>query len=764
MYTQANSHLRRISDGPMTSPTLIELTRIIQRAAHAGSTEEQVQLIVDAISDVIATDVCSLYRQTPDGDMVLIASHGLTRGHPIVIPANHGLVGRVVQSRHSINLSNPEEHPDYYYVPGSNEERYHSFCGVPLVHKGSVIGVLVVQSQHAETLAMEQEAFLSTLGTHLASLVTSLPIQFSPEPAQSKHRQGISGAPGIAIGIASVRRLDELASVSESPCKDIPTALAQWSSLKALVTDELKRERKVVEQALGESLAAVIDAYQMLLEDPYFDDRVTGEIRAGKSLTWALKQAVDYFSEQFQSMDDPYLRARHEDIEQLGEKLYMAWLREAGSATDTLANDSHSPIILVGRQLSISEIVGLPSKQLAGIVCLAGAALSHIAVFANALGIPAVMGVGELAVRDGETLIVDGDSGEVIASPEAAVSDEYEEIIRNRKVFERRLRVGHDLPAITTDGVRVTLLANSGLQADLQPGLRSGAEGIGLYRTEIPFMIRQNLPSETEQYEVYREVIDTYAGKPVYIRTLDIGADKPLPYLPTVEEENPALGWRGIRFTLDNLQLLMTQFRAIMKAAAGREDVHLLLPMVGSTGELDRCIELLDEALDQLLKEGETICRPKLGVMIEVPSSISLLPFWQKKLDFISIGSNDLSQYLLALDRNSPLVGKLYDPLHPAVIHELLRIVRTAKQYQLPVSLCGEMASDPVAVLLLLGMGVRQLSMSASKLPLIKWLVRSISIAEAESFLADSLTADDAAKIRKLSEALIKKAGIDYEA
>ncbi|MCB1667341.1 MAG: phosphoenolpyruvate--protein phosphotransferase [Porticoccaceae bacterium] len=748
----------------MTSPTLIELTRIIQRAAHAGSTEEQVQLIVDAISDVIATDVCSLYRQTPDGDMVLIASHGLTRGHPIVIPANHGLVGRVVQSRHSINLSNPEEHPDYYYVPGSNEERYHSFCGVPLVHKGSVIGVLVVQSQHAETLAMEQEAFLSTLGTHLASLVTSLPIQFSPEPAQSKHRQGISGAPGIAIGIASVRRLDELASVSESPCKDIPTALAQWSSLKALVTDELKRERKVVEQALGESLAAVIDAYQMLLEDPYFDDRVTGEIRAGKSLTWALKQAVDYFSEQFQSMDDPYLRARHEDIEQLGEKLYMAWLREAGSATDTLANDSHSPIILVGRQLSISEIVGLPSKQLAGIVCLAGAALSHIAVFANALGIPAVMGVGELAVRDGETLIVDGDSGEVIASPEAAVSDEYEEIIRNRKVFERRLRVGHDLPAITTDGVRVTLLANSGLQADLQPGLRSGAEGIGLYRTEIPFMIRQNLPSETEQYEVYREVIDTYAGKPVYIRTLDIGADKPLPYLPTVEEENPALGWRGIRFTLDNLQLLMTQFRAIMKAAAGREDVHLLLPMVGSTGELDRCIELLDEALDQLLKEGETICRPKLGVMIEVPSSISLLPFWQKKLDFISIGSNDLSQYLLALDRNSPLVGKLYDPLHPAVIHELLRIVRTAKQYQLPVSLCGEMASDPVAVLLLLGMGVRQLSMSASKLPLIKWLVRSISIAEAESFLADSLTADDAAKIRKLSEALIKKAGIDYEA
>jgi phosphoenolpyruvate-protein phosphotransferase len=744
----------------MTKNSMLELNRIIQLAAQAGSAEEQVQLIVDAISDVVASDVCSLYRQNPDNDMALIASHGLAKGHPFIIPANQGLVGRVAQSRHSLNLIHPEKFPDYYYVAGTNEEQFHSFCGVPLIHRGNVIGVLVVQSRRAESLATEQEAFLTTLASHLALLLASLPVQLSGKPRLNDRRHGISGAPGIAIGKASIRQSEGLASVMDVPCENIENELAQWLALKAIVIAELKEERVVVQQALGESLATIIDAYQMLLQDPSFDKRVTDEIHTGKSLPWALKQTVSYFSEQFVAMDDPYLRARHEDIDQLGDKLYLAW---RGSATPTSESDDKSAIVLVGNQLGVSDIVSLPAAQLAGIVCYAGAALSHISVFANALGIPAVMGVGELPIAQGETLIVDGDTGLLIAAPSAAIISEYKDIIRSRQAFERRLHAGHDLPAMTTDGVRVRLLANSGLQADLMPGLNNGAEGIGLYRTEIPFMVRQSLPSEIEQVAVYREVIDTYQDKPVYIRTLDIGADKPLPYLPPVEEENPALGWRGIRFTLDNPQLLITQFRAIMKAAAGRDSVHLLLPMIGSTSELNSCIDLLDESLQQLLAEGEAVCRPPLGIMVEVPSSISLLPLWRDKLDFISIGSNDLSQYLLALDRNSPLVGKLYDPLHPAVIHELLRIVRSARNCEIPVSLCGELASDPVAVLLLLGMGIRQFSMSSSKLPLIKWLVRATSISDAEVFLTKALTMDSAEGIRGLSVTLLQKAGINYE-
>ncbi|MGK0500605.1 MAG: phosphotransferase system enzyme I (PtsI)/phosphotransferase system enzyme I (PtsP), partial [Oceanicoccus sp.] len=646
----------------MIKNSMLELNRIIHGAAQAASTQEQVQLIVDAISDVIATDVCSLYRQTGDKEMALIASHGLAKGHPFIIPANQGLVGRVAQSRHSINVIDPEELPDYYYVAGSNEEQFHSFCGVPLVHRGDVIGVLVVQSRRAESLATEQEAFLTTLAMHLALLLASLPTLLSQQarPLQNDYRQGISGAPGIAIGSASVRQAAGLAMVIESNGENSDDELAHWSRLKATVIDELKRERQVVEQTLGDNLAAVVDAYQMLLGDPSFGAHITDAINTGKSLPWALKQTVSYFSELFKAMDDPYLRARHEDIEQLGDKLYLAWL---GSDSTVAEIDNESAIILVGHQLSVSDIVSLPAERLAGIVCSAGAALSHISVFANALGIPAVMGVGELPLHSGEQLIIDGDNGLVVIAPSDAVTAEYQSIIKSQRAFAQSLQADHDLPAITTDGIRVTLLANSGLQADLMPGLKQGAEGIGLYRTEIPFMIRQSLPSEADQIAVYREVINAYQDKPVYIRTLDIGADKPLPYLPVVEEENPALGWRGIRFTLDNLQLLMTQFRAIMRAAAGQDNVHLLLPMIGSTSELDKCIELLDESLRQLLAEGETVCRPRLGIMVEVPSSIPLLPFWRKKLDFISIGSNDLSQYLLALDRNSPLVGKLYDPL-----------------------------------------------------------------------------------------------------
>ncbi|UVW35894.1 phosphoenolpyruvate--protein phosphotransferase [SAR92 clade bacterium H455] len=743
----------------MTNISMLEFNRIIQGAALAESAEQQVQLIVDAISEVIATDVCSLYRQNANKDMALIASHGLAQGHPFIIPANQGLVGRVAQSRHSINLINPDELADYYYVAGSNEEQFHSFCGVPLVQRGDVIGVLVVQSRRPQALAPEQEAFLTTLATHLALLLASLPAQLCQpsRPLLNDYRNGISGAPGIAIGRARVRRAAGLANAAESTAEHIEQELDAWRALKSRVMAELKQERHIVEQTLGDNLAAVVDAYQMLLDDPGFGAHITDAIKTGKVLPWALKLAVSYFSELFKAMQDPYLRARHEDIEQLGDKLYLAW---RGHGPEVMAPEDGSPIILVGDQLSVSDIVSLPIDLMVGIVCSAGAALSHISIFANALGIPAVMGVGELSLSMGQPLIVDGDNGQVIIAPSDALITEYQSSIKSQQDVARRFAVNRDLAAVTTDGAKVTLMANSGLQADLLPGLKNGAEGIGLYRSEIPFMVRQSLPSEADQVAVYREVIESYKNKPVYIRTLDIGADKPLPYLPIVEEDNPALGWRGIRFTLDNLQLLITQFRAVMVAAAGRDDVHLLLPMVGSTGELNHAIELLDESLKQLLAEGKNVCRPRLGVMVEVPSSISLLPLWRNKLDFISIGSNDLSQYLLAIDRNNPLVGRLYDPLHPAIIHEILRIVRCAQDCQLPVSLCGEMASDPIAVLLLIGMGIRQLSMSSSKLPLIKWLLRATSVSDAEAFLTQALTMDNAQDIRAAAETLITKSAI----
>ena len=326
--------------------------------------------------------------------------------------------------------------------------------------------------------------------------------------------------------------------------------------------------------------------------------------------------------------------------------------------------------------------------------------------------------------------------------------------------FTHELDKLRDLPARTQDAVKIRLLTNTGLLADIKPGLKNGAEGVGLYRTEIPFMVRQSFPSEEEQIEVYRDVFAAYQGKPVYVRTLDIGGDKQLPYYPITNEENPALGWRGIRFSLDNIQLLMTQVRAIIRSAEGRESLHILLPMISCTQELNQFLSLLDDACKQLYDEGLNIVKPRVGVMVEVPAVTSQLQYWKHKIDFVSIGSNDLSQYLLAVDRNNPRVAKRFDHVHPAVLHEIYRIVNTARECGLPLNLCGEMASDPVAVLLLLGMGVRSLSMSSSKLPRIKWLIRSVSIMQAEDFLKQALEQDNVESIRSLGAKTLKALGL----
>jgi len=736
-----------------------ELGAIMHRAAQAKSSLEHRELIVNAICDVLQTDVCSIYLRNPNGDMAMLVSRGLESRHPHVIPAGKGIVGLVVAARHTINISEPEKHPAYYYLARSNEEQFHSFCGVPMVRAGQVIGVLVVQSRRPDILDPEREAFLTTLAAHLALVMERVSAEASAAPVNMVLR-GISGAPGVAIGPVHVRSSGHLDSVPEEACDDPAAEVERWHRLRDEVTDELKAEEHKVEQALGSNLATVIEAYRMLLEDPAFNTRIATEIHGGLTLLSAIRRSVRYFSDQFQAMDDPYLRARHEDIEQLGEKLYATLLRDG----EVVAEVYDGPCVLVGTHISVSDIARIPAEHLQAIVCQGGAALSHIAVFANALGIPAVMGVGDLPhLAEDELVIVDGSAGEVVRFPTEALCGEYQAVIRSRRALDERLSAIRDLPAQTTDGTRIELLVNSGLQADIMPGIRAGADGIGLFRTEIPFMASSSLPSEEEQLRLYEKVIAAYDQRPVYMRTLDIGSDKPLPYLPPVQEENPALGWRGVRFTLDNVQLLMTQVRAILRAAGERDTLHLLFPMVVSSHELDQCISLVDDACQQLTQEGRKVRRPRLGVMLEIPGAVSLLPFWKHRIDFVSIGSNDLSQYLLAIDRNSPLVGKLYDPLHPAVLHEMKRILDRARELDLPVSICGEMASDPISVAVLIGFGARRLSMSSARLPLIRYLVRAMSIAKARQFAETCLQTDSAGVIRAQGRVFIDSLGLELD-
>lgn len=727
------------------------LTQIIQSAARASSLESQINLIVDQISEQLAVDVCSLYRRLDDDSLSLVATHGLSRSIPVVIPPGSGLVGKVMLGQHTINISEPSQHPDYFYVAHSHEEEFHSFCGVPLIYRGVVNGVLVVQSRRPDCLSSEQEALLSTLAVHLAHLMISL----ASGPLRTRNENivyaGIRGAQGLALGRAIVQLHPNLAKVQRLQSESSVRELEGWHHMKQAAIEEMCRERVIVLKEMGDGPASVLDAYQMMLQDPLFEQLIEAEIKAGFQLPWALKKAVESISEQFRVMEDPYLRARAEDIEHLGDKLYQIW---KGDGEQSLP-ESEGPLILVGDRISVSVIAKLATRDLVGIVCFEGAALSHIAVFANALGIPAVMGVEGLSVSNGDPLIVDGTRGEVICAPSQVMQNEYQRMIRERELLDVRLQQDIHLPAETIDHQRVTLMANSGLQADVEPGLRFGAEGVGLYRTEVPFMLSESLPSEQEQESIYQNVLRQYRGKPVYLRSLDIGSDKSLPYLPGIHEDNPALGLRGIRYSLDNISLLTTQVKAALKAAGDSDQLHLLFPMIGSTEQLDESIALVKSTFEELTEQGFTLRYPKIGMMVEVPSCISLLPFWRSKLDFISVGSNDLSQYLLAIDRNNPLVSKWFDPLHPAVLFELKRIVDFAKAEDLPVSLCGEMASDPVAVIFLLALGFRQLSMSAAKIPLIKSLIRHIDLGDLVQLLTEALRLDTAASIRHLGEQFI---------
>ncbi len=470
-----------------------------------------------------------------------------------------------------------------------------------------VIGVLVAQSREARVLSADEAAVLVTLGSQLALVVATESIWQDINKSNTRTLSGIKGAPGVGIG--QVRLCDDvdLFTVTDGPCEDIVEALADWYGLVKTVLADVKREQAGLGDLLSQDVATVFDAYCLLLSDPSLVNGVAQLIEDGHHLPGALKRVIHHHADVFLAMDDPYLRARHEDIRHLGNKLYSTWRGMRTSFEDDTPNRR---TVLVGEQVSVSDIAQIPTKFLAGIVCFAGSNLSHTAVLANALGIPAVMGVGEIkGIINNDVLVVDGNAAQVIVRPNNSVLKEYKRLFKAEEQLRSDLQALRDLPAITLDGVRIQLYANSGLLADISPGLQAGAEGLGLYRTEIPFMVSDTFPSEEEQLDVYRQILQAYQEKPVYMRVLDIGGDKPLPYFP-IQEENPALGWRGIRFCLDNSSLFMSQIRAMLRAAEGMENLRIMLPMVGSTSELVEFNRLLNDAMQQLEEEGVRVKRP----------------------------------------------------------------------------------------------------------------------------------------------------------
>ena len=507
----------------------------------------------------------------------------------------------------------------------------------------------------------------------------------------------------------------------------------------------------------GEWRVPTISEFQSLAYMEVENPAISNTAGTGQWAQGALRQVVSDHVGRFEMMDDAYLRERASDVKDIGRRL-LGYLQQARQQTLTYPDNT----ILVSEELSPAMLGEVPEGKLMGMVSVLGSSNSHVAILARAMGIPTVMGAVDLPYSkvDGIELIIDGTRGEIITNPAKVLREQYLVLAEQERQLSAGLDVLRELPCETTDGLRIPLWVNTGLLADVVRAQERGAEGVGLYRTEVPFMIKERFPSEKEQMAIYREQLQAFHPLPVTMRSLDVGGDKSLPYFP-IKEENPFLGWRGIRVTLDHPEIFLLQTRAMLKASAGLNNLRILLPMISGTRELEEALHLIHRAWGEVRDEGTDVEMPPVGVMIEVPAAVYLTRELARQVDFISVGSNDLTQYLLAVDRNNPRVADLYDYLHPAVLEALQRVVREAHDEGKPVSICGEMAGDPGAAILLLAMGFDSLSMNATNLPKVKWMLRQISSVTARELLAKVMKMDSPQVIHATVQLTLRNLGLD---
>lgn len=732
------------------------LRRITQAVSTASSLDEALELIVNRVTQAMEVDVCSVYLTDEEsGDHTLMATVGLNADAvgKVKLARNDGLVGLVAERQEPVNLMAAADHPSYRYFPETGEERFSAFLGVPIIHYRRVLGILVVQHLEARRFSDDESAVLSTIAAQIAGGVAYAQEtgKTQTEPTKRKGRsdfhQGVPGAPGVAIGtIVLLSPLADLDSVPDRKVDDMAAEEAAFLEGVAAVQAKLRADAEKLSGALTSDAQALFDVHVMLLGDDSLLSGVVQRIRAGNWAPGALRDTVRDHVRIFSEIEDPYLRARAEDVRDVGRRLLMQL-----QSTRTEARKYPKRCVLMADEISIAHIADVPSEQIAGIVSMKGSRASHVAVLANGLGVPAVMGLGELPVAklDGEEIVVNGYEGQVCIDPTPEVKRQVKRLVKQEKKAFKGLEALRGLPAETSDGSRVLLYANIGLMDDVTSPADCGAEGVGLYRTEYTFIARKSFPSEDEQFHVYRRVLKTFAPRHVVIRTLDIGGDKSLPYFP-IAEENPFLGWRGIRITLDHPEIFLTQLRALLRANEGLNNLHVLLPMISCIDEVDSALQFLDRAHEELEEDGLHLADPPVGVMIEVPAMLYQVEPLLQRVDFLSIGSNDLTQYLLAVDRNNARVSRLYDSLHPSVLRVMSDLVTAAHRFNKPVSVCGEMAGDPAGVLLLVGMGVDILSMSPTSLSRAKSVIRNLNRKRAEKLLRKALSMVDPEAIRGL--------------
>jgi len=780
--------MAKIAKQPAKSyPHLNILEDISTLISHSRDLQETLNSIVATVAERMETEVCSIYiLDRQNKRLTLRATMGLDEESvgKVSMSTGEGLTGLVIERMKPLMVVDALKHPRYKYFPETHEERFHSFLGVPLIDQKLPLGVLIVQTSRRREFSRDEIRLLTTISAQVSSILVQARLADSlrskeeerkeyhkrmvdalrklrsyegrrrerPSGAHQRWRgrlRGLAASPGFGRGRAYVLQPRmEISAIQKKKARNPEREMERFRAAVERGIQQISVVKHRMSGLISKEEGAIFDVYRLILEDPAIIQQIEGQIRKEKYIAeYAIRVVFERYLQSIAQIDDDYLRERTADVKDAAQRL-LENLSGASAQHIEIPTDA----VLVAEDLSPADLSMLEGDRFRGIVLATGGVTTHASILAKSFEIPTVVAVENLleSVHQGDSLVVDGNAGVVYVNPSQEITREYDRLVRDYAALNRELEELKDEPAETIDGHRVSLYANIGLLSDIAFAHMHGAQGVGLYRTEIPFLAHRDFPSEEEQYSLYKRVVEGMAEKPVTIRTLDIGADKYPSYIRSASvEPNPFLGWRSIRISLEVEEVFKTQLRAILRAGdLGR--VRMLIPMVSSLEEILKIKELLGEAKDELRHEGTPFDRQmELGIMVEVPSAVQLADRFLREVDFLSIGTNDLIQYILAVDRGNRRVADLYEPLHPAVLSALHTTIEAGKKEGKRVGMCGEMAGDPLAALLLLGMGLEEFSMGSLYVPVIKKAIRSISYQAAKSAAQIVLQMDTVGEIKK---------------
>ena len=726
--------------GALGGPRVL-LRRLREVMAEPVSAQERLDKIVVLIAANMVAEVCSVYVLRIDSTLELYATEGLNRDavHNTVMRSDEGLVGLVANEANAISLSDAQAHPAYSYRPETGEEIYHSFLGVPILRAGNTLGVLVVQNRARRSYSEEEIEALQTTAMVLAEMIASGQLSSGTEPVvrRSLLIQGAVLNEGIALGHVVLH--EPRVVITNFIADDLPRERKRLDTAIAALRADLDAMLEHGDVADGGAHRDVLEAYRMFAHDRGWVHKLEEAVMTGLTAEAAVERVQSDTRARMLRQVDPYLRERLHDLDDLANRLLRQLL-----GRDHAPSREHLPenAVIIARSMGPAALLDYDRRRLRALVLEEGGPSSHVAIIARALGIAAVGNVKNAIglVDPGDAVIVDGTTGSVHIRPSREIEDSYKEAVRVRARRQQQYQALRGKPCVTRDGIEISLLMNAGLLVDLPHVEETGASGVGLFRTELQFMVAGQLPRTNEQLSLYRSVLDVADGRPVTFRTLDVGGDKVLPYMEAVEEDNPALGWRAIRIGLDRPALLRSQIRALLRAASGRS-LRVMFPMIAEVGEFDDAKRLVEKELTYLRRHNYKLpARVEVGTMLEVPSLLWQLDELMERVDFLSVGSNDLAQFLFAADRGNPKVSARFDELSVPMLRALRHVAERGFAHGKPVTMCGEMASKTVSALVLLAIGYRRLSVVPSAIGPVKAMALELDVAKAAA-LVDKLIA-----------------------